>query len=155
MIHKKDLYWFIASQPSGFDNSTSAAASSVFSVFSVFSVGFCGLGLGAVPFFTRFLADTGVELDLLLRPAAGEFVLPLVAGDMTEIYTSWDLKGESAKQKMISKSRCEEDQDVGLRDLSKAEETMSVAVESIRISVWGSWKCNRKMDLQSKSKSCA
>lgn len=89
----------MASQPSGFDNSCTGAESSVFSVD--FSVGFVGLALALDPFFTRFLADTGVELALLLTPEAGEFVLPLVAGDMIESFTTWDLNGGSAKRGMI------------------------------------------------------
>ena len=75
------------SQPSGWDTVCSAEESLVFSV--VFGV----LLLAVDPFFTRFLADTGVELALRLTPEAGELVLPLVAGDMTEIFREWDLKG--------------------------------------------------------------
>jgi hypothetical protein len=66
------------SQPSGWDTVCSAVESLVLSV--VFEV----LLLAMDPFFTRFLADTGVELALRLTPEAGEFVLPLVAGDMRE-----------------------------------------------------------------------
>jgi hypothetical protein len=65
------------SQPSGWDTVCSAVESLVFSV--VFEV----LLLAMDPFFTRFLADIGVELALRLTPA-GELVLPLVAGDMME-----------------------------------------------------------------------
>jgi hypothetical protein len=79
------------SHPSGWDTVCSAEES------LVFSVAFGGLLLPADTFFTRFLADRGVELALRLTPEAGELVLPLVAGDMTENCKGVGSEGENAK----------------------------------------------------------
>jgi hypothetical protein len=84
------------SQPSGWDTVCSAEES------LVFSVAFGVLLLPADTFFTRFLADTGVELALRLTPEAGELVLPLVAGDMTENSQGVGSEGENVKRRAKS-----------------------------------------------------
>lgn len=72
-IHKKDLYKFMVSQPSGFETTSSGAAPFVFEVL-LFEV---------VAFLERFLTGACVEL-LVFRftPEVVEPDLPLVAGDI-------------------------------------------------------------------------
>lgn len=71
-IHKKDLYKFIVSQPSGFETTSSGAAPFVFEVL-LFEV---------VAFLERFLAGACVELVFRFTPEVVELDLPLVAGDI-------------------------------------------------------------------------
>ena len=71
-VHKKDLYKFIVSQPSGLERTSPGAEPFVFEA----------LVLELVPFLARFFAVAWDELALRLTPAVGEADLPLVAGDI-------------------------------------------------------------------------
>jgi hypothetical protein len=75
-VHKKDLYKFIVSQPSGLETGSSGAKPFVFEA----------LLLGLVPFLARFCVAAWDELALRLTPAVGEADLPLVAGDMYVVF---------------------------------------------------------------------
>jgi len=71
-IHKKDLYKFIVSQPSGFETTSSGAAPFVFEV----------LLFELVAFLERFLTGACAELVLRFTPEVVGPDLPLVAGDI-------------------------------------------------------------------------
>jgi len=70
-VHRKDLYKFMESQPSGFELISSGAA----------PFGFDGSAFVTDPFFARFLAEAVVEGAPRLTPDVG-LDFPLVAGDI-------------------------------------------------------------------------
>jgi hypothetical protein len=74
-IHKKDLYKFIVSQPSGFETTSSVAAPFVFEV----------LLFELVAFLDRFLTGACAELVLRFTPEVVDD-LPLVAGDIENYF---------------------------------------------------------------------
>jgi hypothetical protein len=70
-VHRKDLYRFIESQPSGFDLISSGGA----------PLGLDGLVFVTAPFLARFFAEAAVDGALRFTPDVG-LDLPLVAGDI-------------------------------------------------------------------------
>lgn len=83
-IHKKDLYKFMESQPSGFETTCSGDAPFVLEA----------LLLELAAFLGRFLTAAWVELVFRLTPEVVEADLPLVAGDMKfRLFNSEILKG--------------------------------------------------------------